>query len=191
MFIVSKLEPFIDSRGSFLKIMEDGIYPKNSEIIHQGFKPIQSFITVTDKNAIRGMHFYKSTKSNNVLKFQPQIEGSSLTGGGIYKSLLVLSGEIFFAAIDLRADSNLFGKVRTKTIRKNNQVSIPRMVATGFQVLSTKATILYFLDSVHKPDEDITINPTSCGISWPHPLGAISNRDLQASTLDEYIEMLR
>jgi dTDP-4-dehydrorhamnose 3,5-epimerase len=103
----------------------------------------------------------------------------------------VLSGEIFFAAIDLRINSNLFGKVRTTTIRENNQVSIPRMVATGFQVLSTDATILYFLDSVHKPHEDITINPTSCGISWPHPLGAISSRDLQASTLDEYLELSR
>jgi dTDP-4-dehydrorhamnose 3,5-epimerase-like enzyme len=65
------------------------------------------------------------------------------------------------------------------------------MVATGFQVLSTNATILYFLDSVHKPYEDITINPSSCGISWPRPLGAISSRDLQALTLDEYTELLR
>jgi len=190
MFIVKKLEPVIDSRGTFLKIMEDGIYPKNSEIRDEGFKPIQSFITVTDKNAIRGMHFYKPSNSDNELRLQPQIEGSSL-GGGISKSFLVLSGEIFFAAIDLRINSNLFGKARTTTIRENHQVSIPRMVATGFQVLSTNATILYFLDSVHKPYEDITINPSSCGISWPRPLGAISSRDLQALTLDEYTELLR
>ena len=189
MFIIKKLEPVVDSRGTFLKLMEDGIYPKKSEIRDEGFKPIQSFITVTDKNAIRGMHFYKPSNSDNQPHLESQTEGS-LLGGGISKSFLVLFGEIFFAAIDLRINSNLFGKVKTKTIRENYQVSIPRMVATGFQVLSTNATILYFLDSVHKPHEDITIKHSSCGINWPLPLGAISSRDLQALTLDQYIELL-
>jgi dTDP-4-dehydrorhamnose 3,5-epimerase len=138
------------------------------------------------------MHFYKSSNLDNELHLQSQIKGSlQKKGGDISKSFLVLSGEIFFAAIDLRINSNLFGEVRTKTIRENYQVSIPRMVATGFQVLSTNATILYFLDSVHKPHEDITINPSSCGINWPLPLGAISSRDSQALTLNEYIESLR
>jgi len=186
MFIVKKLESYVDSRGTFLKLMEHGIYPKNSEIGEEGFKPIQSFITVTKKNAIRGMHFYKPSNSPSKLRLQSQIK-SSLTGVEISKSFIVLSGEIFFAAIDLRVSSNLFGNARTETIRENCQVSIPRMVATGFQVLSKKATILYFLDSEHKPNEDITINPSSCGINWPRPLGAISSRDLQAMTLEEYI----
>ena len=104
---------------------------------------------------------------------------------------MVISGEIFLAEIDLRIDSKSFGTIETLNVSTYTQVSIPRMVATGFQVISDEATILYFLDSVHKPDEDITINPISCGINWPLTLGEISSRDSNAITLEKYFGLYK
>jgi len=183
---VDKLEPFTDSRGIFLKLMEDGTYPKNNEANHNTFRPIQSFFTVTRKSSIRGMHFYQSPSVSKNLICQLRSEILSKTRGEIRKSFVIISGEIFLAAIDLRPNSETFGTIETLNLNAYDQVSIPRMVATGFQVISNEATVLYFLDSVHKPDQDITINPISCGITWPLSIGAISYRDLNAVTLEEY-----
>ena len=193
LFSVEKLEPFTDLRGIFLKLMEDGTYPKNYEIRDKCFRPIQTFLTVTKKNAIRGMHFYKhSSADEDIILQSPEEKFSSVAaGGGISKSFVVISGEIFLAAIDLRIGSKSFGTTETLNVSTYSQVSIPRMVATGFQVISNEATILYFLDSLHKPDEDISINPNSCGINWPLTLGEISSRDSNAITLEKYFGLYK
>ena len=192
IFSVEKLEPFTDLRGIFLKLMEDGTYPKNYEIRDKCFRPIQTFLTVTKKNAIRGMHFYKhSSADEDIILQSPEEKSFSVVGGGISKSFVVIAGEIFLAAIDLRRGSKSFGAVETLVVNAFNQVSIPRMVATGFQVISNEATVLYFLDSLHKPDEDISINPNSCGINWPLALGEISSRDSNAITLEKYFGLYK
>ena len=80
---VDKLEPFTDSRGIFLKLMEDGTYPKNYEIRDKCFRPIQTFLSVTKKNAIRGMHFYKySSADENIILQSPEEKFSSAAAGG-------------------------------------------------------------------------------------------------------------
>jgi dTDP-4-dehydrorhamnose 3,5-epimerase len=194
VFSVEKLEPFTDSRGIFLKLMEDGTYPKNYEIRDKCFRPIQTFLTVTKKNAIRGMHFYEHSSADEDIILQSSKEKFSsveVARGGISKSFVVISGEIFFAAIDLQRGNKSFGAVETLVVNAFNQVSIPRMVATGFQVISNEATILYFLDSLHKPDKDISINPNSCGINWPLTLGEISSRDSTAITLEKYFGLYK
>ena len=104
---------------------------------------------------------------------------------------MVISGQIFIAAVDLRSYSKSFGTIETLIVGAHTQVFVPRMVATGFQVISNEATLLYFLDSVHQPDEDFSINPNSCGINWPLPLGEISNRDFNAMTLEEYYRIYK
>lgn len=185
MFNMERLDPTVDSRGIFLKLMDDGTYPKNYENRDKGFKPIQTFISVSTKNTIRGMHFYKSSSVIHNTDLESVTEVSSKINK-ICKSFVVLSGELFFAAIDLRVGSDSFRKVKSLRINAYCQVSIPRMVASGFQVTSNEATVLYFLDTVHKPEEDITINPRFCNIKWPLPIGEISDRDFNAISLDEY-----
>ena len=187
---IDKLEPFTDSRGIFLKLMDNGVYPKNYEIKDKTFKPVQSFFSITKKGAIRGIHFYKQPSVNEYII--PQLLRKLFSSDGeISKSFVVISGEIFLAAIDLRSNSSSFGTIETSVVSAFNQVSIPRMVATGFQVISNEATVLYFLDSVHKSDEDLSINPNSCGVNWPLPLGEISTRDLNAITLEKYFELYK
>ena len=193
IFGVEKLNPFTDSRGIFVKLMEDGNYPKNYEIKNKTFRPIQCFFTVTRKSAIRGMHFYKSSSENKKIISRPSrgIFSKNKKRGGVSKSFVVISGQIFIAAVDLRSYSKSFGTIETLIVGAHTQVFVPRMVATGFQVISNEATLLYFLDSVHQPDEDFSINPNSCGINWPLPLGEISNRDFNAMTLEEYYRIYK
>lgn len=189
IFYVEKLKPFTDSRGDFYKLLEDGNYPKNNSANHNTFRPIQTFFTVTWKSSIRGMHFYQAPNVSKNLICRRGGGALSKKREVIGKSFVIISGKIFLAAIDLRPNSETFGTIQTLTLNAYNQVSIPRIVATGFQVISDEATVLYFLDSVHKPESDITINPISCGIDWPLPIGAISNRDLNALTLEEYCRL--
>ena len=184
IFSVDKLQPFTDSRGIFLKLMEDGTYPKNYKIKSKRFKPIQTFLSVTKKNAIRGMHFYNYSSAEG--KFSADVAKI-----GFCKSFVVISGEIFLAGVDLQNDSKSFGTIETLNVGTYTQISIPRMVATGFQVISKQATVLYFIDSVHKTDEDITINPISCGIDWPLTLGEMSNRDANGITLEKYLGLYK
>jgi dTDP-4-dehydrorhamnose 3,5-epimerase-like enzyme len=138
------------------------------------------------------MHFYGSgsdlnnqnTQCNRGCTPPPSILPPKYT-----KSFVVFFGEIFMAGIDLRGDSKSFGKTKTAHINAYTQVSLSNMIASGFQVMSNEAWILYFLDTEHIPQNDVSINPLSCGIDWPLPIGEISSRDKSAISLEEYIRM--
>ena len=84
--------------------MEDGTYPKNHETKDKTFRPVQTFFTVTKKSAIRGMHFYRSPSTEkNIIPESPR--ELSTSEREISKSFVVISGEIFVAAIDLQSGS--------------------------------------------------------------------------------------
>lgn len=188
MFEIQKMQPYLDSRGVFLKLMEDGNYPKNYKLKDQSFIPKQVFFSVTNQYSIRGMHFYESVSNFNNLHSQSyKVNTTTDSNKKFTKSFVVIFGEIFMAAIDLRDKSESFGKIQTRYLSAYDQVSLPKMIASGFQVISKEALILYFLDTEHLPQSDISINPLSCGINWPVQLGEISSRDKTAISLQEYI----
>lgn len=188
MFEISKMNPYLDSRGAFLKLMEDGTYPKNYKLKNQSFTPLQVFISATKQYSIRGMHFYKPVSDSNDLHSQSNRGATpSDIDEKFTKSFVVIFGEIFMAAIDLRDESESKGKIETKYLKAYDQVCLPKMIASGFQVTSQEALILYFLDTAHIPQNDISINPLLCGIRWPLPVGEISLRDKTAISLEEYI----
>ena len=161
---------------------------QNGKVVESSFKPVQVFFSVTKKSSIRGMHFYKSDHITEGVSQENLSESDKLISPARFtKSFIILSGEIFMAAIDLRFGSESFGTVKTLKLGVYDQVSLPKMVATGFQVTSNEATVLYFLDCMHNPQIDMSINPTTCAIKWPLPIGEISNRDKGAMTLEEYV----
>ncbi|BAG83723.1 MAG: dTDP-4-dehydrorhamnose 3,5-epimerase [Candidatus Azobacteroides pseudotrichonymphae] len=72
------------------------------------------------------------------------------------KLINVLEGTIQDVVVDLRKDSNSFGKYETVELSAENKLQffIPRGFAHGFLVLSEWATINYKVDNVYCPDAE-------------------------------------
>ena len=136
-----------DNRGSFVKSFEKNIFSKNGI----NFECSESFITVSDKYVIRGLHFQL---------YHPQIK---LVG--------VLSGKVYDVIVDLRRESKTFGQWRGYYLSSENRTSllVPRGCAHGFISLSDRSMVSYQCDGAYdkKTDIGIVYNDPDIGIEWP------------------------
>ncbi len=137
-----------DNRGYFMETY------KEKEFIEAGLKYdfIQDNQSSSKKGVLRGLHFQKK---------YPQA-----------KLVRVLSGEVFDVAVDLRKDSETYGKWVGILLSGENhrQFMIPRGFAHGFIVVSDYAEFAYKCDEIYHPeDEDgIMWNDPDIGIEWPN-----------------------
>ena len=87
------------------------------------------------------------------------------------KLVRVLSGKVFDVAVDIRKDSQTFGKWQGIILSKENkkQFFIPEGFAHGFLVLSEEAEFAYKCTNFYDAsDEDgIRWNDPEIGIEWP------------------------
>jgi dTDP-4-dehydrorhamnose 3,5-epimerase len=124
------------------------------------FKPIHFLITYSKKNVLRGMHI--QTK-----KFQDQ-------------AIFVSKGEIFDVIVDLRKNSNNFGKYKFfKLNEKNNKfIIIPKGFAHGYYALKD-SVILYFNSQpfYSKYDKGFIYNDKVVKINWPKGKKILSAKD--------------
>lgn len=91
------------------------------------------------------------------------------------KLVRVTAGSVFDVAVDLRKDSDTFGKWVGETLSAENhkQLWIPPGFAHGFLVLSEVAEFLYKTTDYYDPQSEVCLSwcdPT-IGIEWPIPLG--------------------
>lgn len=91
------------------------------------------------------------------------------------KLVRVTAGSVFDVAVDLRKDSDTFGKWVGETLSAENhkQLWIPPGFAHGFLVLSDVAEFLYKTTDYYDPQSEVCLSwcdPT-IGIEWPIPLG--------------------
>lgn len=107
------------------------------------------------KGVLRGLHFQKRYAQAKLVR--------------------VLSGEVFDAAVDLRAGSPTFGRWSGRILSGENrlQMFIPRGFAHGFLVLSDEAEFTYKCDAFYHPEDEggILWNDPDIGIDWPIPPG--------------------
>ncbi len=105
----------------------------------------------SSKGVLRGLHFQKK---------HPQT-----------KLVRVIRGEVFDVAVDLRTDSETFGKWHGELLTENNkrQFLIPSGFAHGFLVLSEMAEFCYKCDDFYYPDDEggLAWNDPEIGIDWP------------------------
>lgn len=136
-----------DNRGRFVKSFEKDIFAANGI----EFNCNEMFISASEKNVIRGMHFQL---------FHPQIK---LVG--------VLSGKVFDVIIDLRKNSKTFGAWRGFYLSSENRTSllIPRGCAHGFMSLSDNSMVCYLCDGAYDKatDTGIVYNDPDIGVEWP------------------------
>ncbi|HAU4280055.1 dTDP-4-dehydrorhamnose 3,5-epimerase [Proteus mirabilis] len=145
------LEPkvFGDHRGFFYesfnqKIFEDAVgYPVNF---------VQDNHSKSSKGVLRGLHYQKA----------PHAQG---------KLVRCVHGEVFDVAVDIRPESNTYGKWVSAILSAKNkrQLWIPEGFAHGFLVLSDEAEFLYKATNFYhqKSESNIIWNDPDLNIVWP------------------------
>lgn len=146
MFLV---EPtvFEDNRGFFMETFNE----RDFKDAGYDLKFVQDNQSKSTKGVLRGLHFQ--------IKY-PQ-----------GKLVRVTKGKVFDVGVDLRSDSETYGKWFGAVLSEENkrQLYVPPKFAHGFVVLSDEAEFLYkCTEFYHGEDEGgITWNDEDIGIEWP------------------------
>lgn len=138
---------FCDERGYFMES-----YNKK-DFIEQGLDMcfIQDNESSSRKGVLRGMHFQVRYPQGKLVR--------------------VTEGEVFDVAVDLRKDSQTFGKWEGVILSDKNkkQFYIPEGFAHGFLVLSEKAVFSYKCTNYYYPEFEngFIWNDKQISIEWP------------------------
>jgi dTDP-4-dehydrorhamnose 3,5-epimerase len=103
----------------------------------------------------------------------------------------VIQGKVWDIAVDIRKDSNTYGKYVAIELSEENkrQFFISRGFAHGFLVLSETAVFSYKVDNIYSPAHEKIINcrDPDLAIQWPLDLSQIrlSEKDQAGKRLKE------
>ena len=165
---VYNIEPkcYGDNRGYFMETYKQTDF--DTAGLHYVF--VQDNQSSSRKGVLRGLHFQKT---------YPQA-----------KLVRVLRGTVFDVAVDLRRDSETYGKWTGVLLSAENrrQFLIPRGFAHGFLVVSDYAEFAYKCDEFYHPEDEggLAWDDRDIGIEWPE-VGEIilSEKDRHHPTLSE------
>mgnify|MGYP002627292274 FL=1 len=123
---------FGDSRGYFFEV-----YNQN-EFFEAGLKMnfVQDNQSSSQRGVLRGLHFQKHYPQGKLVR--------------------AVAGQVFDVAVDLRKDSETFGKWHGVLLdsQKQNQFYIPEGFAHGFFVLSENAVFAYKCTNFYHPEDE-------------------------------------
>lgn len=166
-----QLEPHKDDRGFFVRTYDDKLF-KQFGIDRPWVQENSSLSKI--KGTVRGMHF----------QHPPSCET---------KVLRAITGEFFFAVVDLRKDSKTFGKWVSLILssEKMNLLYVPRGCANGMCTLTDNCNLAYKVDNYYSKEREDIIkwDDPNIGIAWPikNPT-IISERDSKGQSLKEFID---
>lgn len=156
---------FRDRRGSFLEMWQQERYAAAG--LPRGF--VQDNAAVSWKGTLRGLHYQ-----------WPEPQG---------KLTMVLHGEVFDVAVDIRRGSPTFGSWVAERLSAQNghQLWIPEGFAHGYFVLSDLAVFAYKCTRSYAPDADRAIrwNDAAIGVEWPGEVTTLSPEDAVAPFLSD------
>ncbi len=166
---------FSDERGLFCKTFVAAIYDEAGI----AFTDAEHYISKSKKNTIRGMHF--------------QIHNPQA------KLVTVASGSIYDVVIDLRSDSETFGKWEGFNLNSSDGLSIyiSRGFAHGFLALEDGTTVLCCCDTDYDRETDtgISFDDPDIGIEWPidtdSGLLVVSEKDRSLMSFSDYCNLSR
>ena len=125
---------------------------------------IQDNHSVSKKNVLRGLHFQN----------HPHEQG---------KLVRVSQGSAIDVALDLRKDSNTYGKHFKYKLSDQNATMlwIPYGFAHGFIALEDQTVFQYKCDALYRPESEdcIVWNDLSLGIDWGIKNPIVSSKDLE------------
>jgi len=171
------IKPFFapDERGGFVKDYNIDTFRANG--IDHELKEV--FYTISKKGVIRAIHF-------QLRKQQPKL-------------VRCISGHVYDVIVDLRPDSDTYGKWLGFDLTGDNMLSlyIPSHFGHGYIVLED-SVVSYKCGEVFfgEGDSGIRYNDKQIGIDWPFDeIGGIENliiseKDKHLMTFDEYTRMM-
>lgn len=159
---------FGDSRGYFMETYNYNDFAEAG--ITEKF--VQDNQSASKKGVLRGLHFQINYPQDKLVR--------------------VVSGEVFDVAVDVRKDSDTFGKWFGVVLSAENkkQFFIPKGFAHGFLVLSDYAEFCYKCTDFYHPNDEggIYYADKEIGIDWPIPEGMeliMSDKDTKWKGLSE------
>jgi dTDP-4-dehydrorhamnose 3,5-epimerase len=149
---------FPDDRGFFMESYKESEFIKNE--INTKF--VQDNYSHSSKGVLRGLHYQKDPKAQA-------------------KLVMVIKGEIFDVAVDLRKNSSTYGKWIGEILSEQNHrlLYVPEGFAHGFCVLSDEVDVIYKVNNEYSLENDrgILWNDPEVGINWPIENPIISEKD--------------
>ncbi len=151
------IEPtvFGDERGYFMETYNAEFKPFIKHLDGAPAEFVQDNQSGSQKGVLRGLHFQKNNPQGKLVR--------------------CLEGEVFDVAVDLRADSETFGKWFGVLLTAENkkQFYIPEGFAHGFYVKSEYAAFAYKCTRYYAPEDEggLLWNDPDIGIDWGIPSG--------------------
>ena len=154
---IVKPKVFGDERGFFMETFN----ARDAADVGLPVSFVQDNHSRSTRGVLRGLHFQ-----------YPQWQG---------KLVRAASGEIFDVAVDIRQDSETFGKWFGAILSGENkmQMYVPEGFAHGFAVLSETADVIYKCTTLYEPSQDRCLmwNDPDIGIDWPVDRPLVSEKD--------------
>ena len=148
-----------DVRGALTRIWENSLIPT-------GFSLKQaSIVTNPTSLTLRGLHYQKFPYSET-------------------KIIQCISGKAFDVILDLRKESNTYGKHTTLEIGPDSEYQglvVPSGCAHGYITLEVNSTLIYFMDNIYSNENSSGVlwNDPRLEIEWPFKPVVISKQDLE------------
>ena len=167
------IEPrlFKDDRGYFFESFSQREFTEKVRKVDF----VQDNESKSSYGVLRGLHFQKEFPQGKLVR--------------------VVKGSVFDVAVDLRSDSETYGKWFGVELTEENkkQFFIPKNFAHGFLVLSDYAEFCYKCTDFYHPDDEggIAYNTPDIGVEWPIPEGmelTLSEKDTKWGTLEQYMK---
>lgn len=148
------IEPTVhgDSRGYFMETYnENDMKEAGLDMVF-----VQDNQSCSTKGVLRGLHFQKQFPQGKLVR--------------------VIKGSVYDVAVDLRSDSETYGKYYGIELTEENkkQFYIPQGFAHGFLVLSDVAEFCYKCTDFYHPGDEggMAWNDPEIGIQWPQVKGS-------------------
>ena len=147
------IEPtvFGDDRGYFMETYNDEFTPYIKHLDGTPAEFVQDNQSRSKKGVLRGLHFQMATPQGKLVR--------------------VIEGEVYDVAVDLRRDSETYGKYYGVLLSAENkrQFYVPEGFAHGFLVTSEYATFVYKCTRLYDPKSEggLLWNDKEIGIEWP------------------------
>lgn len=161
---------YSDERGFFFERY------RNDEFRKRGLNVdfVQDNISYSKKNVLRGMHFQAGEAAQDKLVWAGR-------------------GEVLDVAVDVRRDSETFGRWESVVLseKNNHALFIPKGFAHGFAALTDGVHVFYKVSHVYSAEHDTGIrwDDPDIGIEWPVIYPIVSEKDQELPFLKDAKEL--
>ncbi|MCF7791913.1 MAG: dTDP-4-dehydrorhamnose 3,5-epimerase [Victivallales bacterium] len=166
--VVIEPQVFGDSRGFFLESYNKKEFAKNG--LYYNF--VQDNHSKSEKGVLRGLHFQTQYSQDKLVR--------------------ATNGSVYDVAVDLRKNSQTFGKYYGLIISAENRKMflVPKGFAHGFLTLEDNTEFMYKVTEYYHPEFDSGIiwNDSKLAIPWPLEEYGINKKHLKLSTKDSKLQ---